>query len=113
MPTRRSATLKVTPQQAIDSNSQKFTQNILNLNVLACCPRNPTDADLEKATQEARLGLKALNLPNALQEMLVAQICVPFTYLGQKSKLSRRCLENPEERKFQKNRTLNKPLLLI
>lgn len=102
MVARSSATLKATPRNIIDGNSDQFTQNILNLNVLACCPRNPTDADLEKATQEARLGLKALNSHGALQKMLAAQM-LSIHQLQQQASAFANKVTNPESTQYFTN----------
>lgn len=56
------------------NEQNQFTQNIVNMNAVACVSRNPSDAELEKAAQEACIGLKALNPDGALQEMLAAQM---------------------------------------
>jgi hypothetical protein len=69
-----SSTLKATPQYIVNSHPHPFTQTILNLNVLASCPKSPNDTELKKAMRESTAGLKALNSQGTLQEMLAAQM---------------------------------------
>ena len=67
------ATIKARDMGAAKDNHALFTKKIVRLNALAAAFKGD-DSDMEKAEEESKIGLSALNANGAFQEMLAAQM---------------------------------------
>lgn len=64
----------ITKNNTADIERKKFRHRIISTHIVSSIHRHPSKTELEKAEQDAFIGLNALNPVDALQEMLVAQM---------------------------------------